>query len=293
MFTAIIASLGRAGILHGTVLSLLNQSRNPDEILLSVVNADRDVNAETLRLPHVRVLAGKPGLTVQRNTALDNLRPDCDLLTFFDDDVELHRDYIRNCCDFMSEHPEVVGMCGRVLADGILTGEISRNRATRLLKDTSEPAEARPGYRRKTSLPGNFMTYRRSVIDSMRFDERLKLYALYEDYDFSARCARLGPLAQIDQCKLVHLGTRLSRISDTRFGYAQVVNPLYFWRKGSQGWIGAMLACLRPLISNSAGLIIPSRGMNTWRRSRRLLGNALGVRDFLFHGPQPERIELI
>ena len=290
MLTAIIPSTNRAAVLHETVAGLARQSRPPDEILLSVVDPGRDVMPATLCVGGVRVIAGPKGSTYQRNTAIDNLRAECTLVSFFDDDIELQPDYLLHCRAYLSHHPEVVGVSGHALADGTLTGEIPREEAIRMLH---APPAGRADPRPCFALTGFDMTVRKAAAERVRFDERLSLYGLYEDFDFSVRCKQFGSLMTIHQCRLVHLRTGASRMSAVRLGYAQLVNPLYLWRKGSQSWYPAVRICARSLTGNALGCLIARRGIPRSERRRRLWGNALGLRDVLLSGPRPECIRHI
>jgi hypothetical protein len=275
--------------LHETVLSLCRQSLRADEILLSVVDPERDVLPETLKLKGVRVVSGPKGSSCQRNTALDRVHPDCDLVTFFDDDVELHSHYLRNCCEFMAQHPDVVMMSGGFLANGASTGEISRSEAVRIVQSCSEPSgDARP----RAHLPGT-MTVRRKVAQEVRFDERLRWYAVYEDYDFSVRCAKFGPLMNVPTCQMVHLATQTSRSSAKRVGYSCLMNGFYLWRKGSQTMWGFLGTTLKVIFANVLGVVVVRHGASRAQRCEQLYGVVLGFRDVLLHGAQPELVERI
>ena len=286
MLTAIIPSANRASVLHETVISLTNQSLKPDEILISVAEPERDVTQPTLRIPGVRVVVGPEGLTQQRNTAIAGLRSDCTLVSFFDDDVELHPEYLLRCRSFLSEHTEVAGVSGHPVADGRLIGEITRHEAVRLLTD--RPLRPPPGHRPRFALAGFDMTVRRDVVEKVKFDERLSLYGVYEDFDFSVQCKRFGLLMTVDRCLLVHLRAGASRVSSVRLGYAQLVNPLYLWRKGSQEWYPTLHICARSLFGNAAGCVIARQGISRAERRKRLWGNTLGLRDVVLSGLEPE-----
>lgn len=288
--SVIIPSLDRPSVLHETVLSLARQSRQADEILLSVVDSEQDVAQETLSVPGVRLVVGTKGSTFQRNTALDCVHTRCNLITFFDDDVELHPLYLRSCCQFMSQHPEVVGMSGSMIADGSVTGELSRSDAIRLVQRSGEPHQ---GFRRRSGLSGGYMTVRSSIAQQVRFDTRLRLYGLYEDFDFGARCARFGALVKVEHCRIVHLSVRTSKISAKRLGYAQVMNAHYLWRKGSQDLQNSVRTATKSIIGNVVGTVVTRRGISRPERVERLWGNLLGFRDVAIHGAQPERIERI
>ena len=290
--SVVIASTNRSEILHDTVLSLARQSRQADEILLSVVDPEQDLKAETLRVQGVRFVVGSQGTTYQRNAGVANVHPDCDLISFLDDDVELHPNYLRNGCEFMAQHPEVVGISdGGMIANGASTGGLSRSEAIRLVKGASEESSGR--FRLRRGLYGCDMIVRRSIAEKTLFDERLRHYALYEDTDFSARCARFGPLAAVAGCQIVHLATQTSRSSAKRYGYAHVVNGFYLWRKGSQSALSFFSTTSKGLIANVCGLVVCRRGISRAQRCGRLWGCILGFRDIVIHGAQPERIERI
>ncbi len=290
--SVVIASMNRRDILHETVLSLARQSRPADEILLSVVDPTQDLKDETISVRGVRVVVGPQGSTFQRNTGVTNVHPDCELISFLDDDVELHPNYLRNGCEFMAQHPEVVGVSdGGMIANGTPTGELSRSEAIRLVESAREDSSGR--FRFRSGLYGCDMIVRRSVAERTPFDTRMLYYALYEDLDFSARCARLGLLAGFSGCQIVHLATRTSKFSARRYGYAQVMNGFYLWQKGSQSALSYLRTTTKGLIANVCGIFVIRRGISRAHRRGRLWGSILGFRDIMIHGAQPELIEHI
>ena len=290
--SVVIASLNRRDILHDTVLSIARQSRQADEIIISVVDLERDLKEETLRVQGVRVITGPLGSSFQRNTGIARVHPDCDLINFLDDDVELHPDYLRNACEFMGKHPEIVAISdGGMIANGSPTGELSRNEAIRLVESCQEDLNGR--YRVRSGLYGCDMIVRRSVAEQTQFDTRLKYYALFEDHDFGVRCSRLGLLAGFAGCQIVHLATRTSKISDRRNGYALVMNGFYLWRKGTQRALNYFRTTSMGFIANICGMFVIRRNISRAQRRERLVGNIMGLRDIIIHGAQPERIEHI
>jgi len=290
--SVVIASIRRRDVLHETVLSLARQSRQADEILLSVVNPERDVKEETLSISGVRLLVGAQGLTFQRNTGVAHVHPDCDLIGFLDDDTELHCDYLRNACEFMARHPEVVAISdGGMIANGASTGELSRIEALRLVESSGGDSSGKFWFR--SGLYGCDMIVRRSVAEKTPFDTRLPYEALYEDTDFGVRCARLGRLAGVAGCRLVHLASQVSRPSAKRHGYAHVMNGFYLWRKGSLSGPSFFRNTAKGLIADFAGFIVPRHCKTRAERRGQLWGSILGFRDIVIHGAQPGRIDLI
>ena len=290
--SVVIASLSRRDILHETVLSVARQSRPADEILLSVVDPEQDLKAETLKVPGVRIVIGPLGSSFQRNTGIASVHPDCDLISFLDDDVELHPNYLRNGCGFMEHHPEIVAISdGGMIANGTPNGELSRSEAIRLVESSREDSSGR--YQLRSGLYGCDMIVRRSAAEQTLFDTRMLYYALYEDLDFGARCARLGLLAGFTGCQIVHLATRTSKFPARRYGYAHVMNGFYLWRKGSQSALSFLRATMKGFVANACGMIVIRRGISRAQRRERLWGNILGLRDIMIHGAKPEQIEHI
>ncbi|MDR3714094.1 MAG: hypothetical protein P4L51_14840, partial [Puia sp.] len=92
--------------------------------------------------------------------------------------------------------------------------------------------------------------------------------------------------------RAVHLKVNVSRSSGYRFGYAQVVNPYYLYRKGTIPRFGEVFArhWMRLLASNIAGLIRKDRQID---RFGRLRGNLRAFADIAMGHPDPTRIELL
>src|SRR5690606_30638203 len=94
------------------------------------------------------------------------------------------------------------------------------------------------------------MAFRRSAIEGVRFDERLPLYGWLEDVDFSAQAGRKGVLLKSETLVGVHLGVKGGRTSGVRFGYSQIVNPVYLLGKKTIGRRQAGANMLRTFAAN-------------------------------------------
>lgn len=276
--TVVLCTYGRPFVLDATVDSILRQTYLPDEILV-VAPSYEHIDQSTLDRERVRFITSRRGLTIQRNTALDDLR-NCHLVAFVDDDMELCRTYIANMVRLFSEQPDIIVASGLMLADGGRADEqLARNRAKSLCREadirnvTTGPLVTRPldyGY-------GCNLIVRASVARLNRFDEKLSLYAWLEDSDFSYHCTRHGrpPITNLaSQC--VHLGWRGGRISGRKMGYSQIMNPIYLWKKARvfplrhifiQYW-------MRCLIANCLGVVC---GKPQDDRLNRLRGNVLAI----------------
>ncbi len=282
-----IATLGRPASLAETLRELAQQTRPPDRIVVAHVTAadvadgDGSVPAVFLRAP--------PGLARQRNVILDAVGADCDVLLFLDDDFLPAPAYVAATLAMFRDHADVVMTTGRVLADGVRGPGISAAAARAILAAAGRAPPAGPAVAPTFNGYGCNMALRLAVVrrHGLRFDERLPLYGWYEDIDFSRRLARHGRVVAIAAAAGVHLGVKGGRTSGRRFGYSQVVNPLYLWRKGSYPLDRAIRSVGRHMLVNGVRALRPEPWVD---RRGRLAGNALAVLDLLRGRAAPERI---
>ena len=168
--------------------------------------------------------------------------------------------------------PDLVLADGRVLADGARTGPIARERARAIVAAAAAPDEPALAPNTPELLYGCNMNVRRAVLDRVRFDERLPLYGYMEDRDFAFRCEPLGRVGRCLGAQLVHLGAASGgRASGRRFGFAQVMNPIYLWQKGSfRSKRAVARQVLTPIVANAALALAPRQTID---RKGRLAGN--------------------
>lgn len=293
-----IASTGRPEALRDAVAAWRGQERMPDIILLSVASpADLPGGPKgALIAPDqigggVESVVGPRGSTTQRNTALDALGDRADLIGFFDDDYIPSRRAIAGIAEFFDAHPEIAGATGDLLADGANGPGVPHDDAERRIRahDARPPAPAAV-LRQLHGLYGCNMVVRHSAIGATRFDERLRLYGWQEDIDFSAQLRAHGVLVKTDAFAGVHLGVKTGRTSGTRFGYSQVVNPIYLSRKGTMRAGYAVRIIAKGMIANHLRLLNAEPWLD---RAGRAKGNWLGLVDCLRGRVTPERVETL
>ena len=112
------------------------------------------------------------------------------------------------------------------------------------------------------------------MIGDMRFDERLVLYGWQEDIDFTSRLRRRGRVVCVPASAACISGLKAGRVSGKRFGYSQVVNPVYLIRKGSVPASFALPLMFRNLAANLVRSLRPEPYVD---RRGRLRGNLLGL----------------
>jgi glycosyltransferase involved in cell wall biosynthesis len=268
-----------------TVRAIDAQTRRPDQIIVSCVEEADIVGLPPL--PELTIVFGASGLPRQRNTGLDRLDPDIDVVIFFDDDFIPHPSWIEATERQFCSDSEVDAITGHVVADGIKGPGLAVTTAHDLLNsaidaDVSSIDEGVSPY-------GCNMAFRRSSIDGLRFDERLVLYGWLEDRDFGGALARRGGrMIRLGAARGVHLGVKSSRSPGLRLGYSQVVNPVYLHRKGTM----TLPSVVEHLLANvGSNLILSFRPELNVDRFGRFRGNMLGLFEILRGIAKPERAE--
>lgn len=287
----VICSVGRPAILRELMPHLARQTRQPDRLVL-VVHQQGDVGFDPAPLfgPQTRceVVLSRKGLCLQRNAGLDRIGSDCEIVVFFDDDFVPARETLAGIEAAFARWPEVDGMTGALIADGINGAGLDDAQAMALVAGYEAQPRREPRILRKdlVGLYGCNMAYRTAAIGARRFDERLPLYAWLEDIDFAARLP--GLRIKTDAFAGVHRGTKSGReTAGRRLGYSQIANPWYLWRKRTvPGRFVARLA-VRNMIANHVRLLSPEPWID---RRARAWGNWLALFDIVSGRARPERI---
>ena len=278
--SVIIATKGRPSVLQETLISLAAQDCPPDEIIISATE-NRDVE-DMVEAGNIQVLQGAAGSCTQRNTGIRALNPECGLVTFLDDDVELAPDYCRLLRRFLEKNTGVEGVGGLLLLNGATRPE-AKEAIKQRPQHSAEMAQDTP------SLYGCNMSFRRRAIRDEWFDEKLSLYAWLEDFDFSTRVARKGRLMLVPEMGLCHLRSPSGHMSHARFGFAQIMNPWYLAKKGiinrKELWKIHVLGAVAGNLCN-----LPTDARN---RSQRLRGNLRALALIACGKIQPEAVKHI
>jgi len=282
----VIATLGRSKELSELLRQLAAQT-HPASAIVASVATHRDLPSE---IPNgVQVVMGPKGSSAQRNRGMDKVLADCDLLAFLDDDYLPSVHALASMEALFTRFPVVVGANGHLLADGINSAGVEYQEALALLRRHDiGPQQLEPRVlKRLLGLYGCNMVYRASAIGSTRFDENLPLYGWQEDMDFSAQLLPRGRLILTDAFVGVHRGVKSARTSGLKFGYSQIVNPIYLSRKGTMpSWYAAKIIS-RNLLANHVKALCPEPWVD---RGSRLYGNWLGIRDVLMRRDHPRNI---
>ena len=173
----------------------------------------------------IQYLRSKPGLPYQRNLGVAEIIrspkfQSCEVLAFLDDDVEVFDTYFSNLIDLFDEYPNVIGIGG---IDQNITNSVKESLLVRAALVTSQKfgVVLSSGFATQPSssernvgtdwFPGLAMAFRRSVLESHRFDDQLAFYG--EDLEFQLRIRSSGDLMVSNCLKVRHKAVPTSRDS--------------------------------------------------------------------------------
>ncbi|MEL6337534.1 MAG: glycosyltransferase [Pseudomonadota bacterium] len=290
--SVVIASAGRPEFIEPLLLRLHRQTMKPCRVV--VVTPSRDDNplidqpADPAAPFLVEHLLSARGLPRQRNVGLERVLDDCDAVVFFDDDYVPSKRAIEGIIAAFQAFPDVAGISGDLLADGIHGPGIPLDDAVQQVDayDAAHTPKAPEVTRQLSGLYGCNMAIRTERIDENRFDERLPLYAWQEDADFAGRIP--GRKVRVDSFVGVHCGAKRGRERSGRMlGYSQIINPAYLVRKGSMSLGFALRLSLKNIFANHLKVLAPEPWID---RRGRMTGNWLGIADLLRGRREPERV---
>lgn len=278
-----IATKGRPDQLAAMLDNLAAQTLKPHAILVCCTEP-RDAGPIAAD-PNVTVIYREPGLPRQRNGILDTMPEDTDWIVFFDDDFYPDPHWLETVSDTFLSDPGIACITGYVVADGIMGPGFTREEA--LARIAAHDPTDDSWITEDESPYGCNMAFRRAAIEGLRFDERLVLYGWLEDRDFGGAVAqRGGRRVKIGRAYGVHLGTKGGRVSGRKFGYSQVMNPIYLRRKRTMTTRQAIGQISRNVMANIAKSARPEPYVD---RRGRLLGNLIAALDLLRLRLTPER----
>lgn len=282
----IIPTTGRETQVHRLLGHIERQQRSPDEV---IVSASDDTHAEEYQAANfiVSYVYGKKGSSAQRNRAIERVLDTSDVITFFDDDF-LPADNYLNLVEAAFEHdPEFAVVMGHVVEDGARTAGLSFEQGLATLRAAEANFHPEPRMRDHVGAYGCNMSMRSRLIRDLRFDERLVLYGWQEDIDFTSQLRRRGRVVGFNTIIGVHLGLKIGRVSGVRFGYSQLVNPVYLIRKGTVPATFAIKLMARNIAANVARSFWPEPWID---RRGRLWGNLLAACHLMRRRIEPEYI---
>lgn len=186
----------------------------------------------------------RPGTSYQRNVGAS--KSEADILHFFDDDVELEADYIKQMTHVFTQYPNYGGGMGSVQNVPAPANRLYRSIRTLFLlqQDRSSGAFTWSGmpthtygtntFKNVEVLGGCCMAYRRSIYMNHLLDEKLEKmsnYAYMEDCDLSWRVSQVQPLFFNPAARLNHYHSPVNRDNIQKRSALYVHNYSYLFFK--------------------------------------------------------------
>jgi GT2 family glycosyltransferase len=283
----VICTANRVDVLEETVRSILESQTRTPALILVCVHGQSHVGSVTRGRTQVEVIScPRRGLTIQRNFAALHIKTEFTL--FLDDDVELAPNYVESMEQLADSRPEMAAATAHVAADGAQgdTG-ISRARAKKVVQEYRRVAE---DILHEETYGCNIFV-RTTTLGAVHFDEKLALYGWLEDLDFATRCLRHGSIFMNRGTCMVHMATPTGRVAGVCFGYAQIMNPLYLWRKNGRPSLSRILIMhgALPILRNLRRAMIDVPSLRDDRKGR-FRGNMLALKDILQGKLDPQRV---
>jgi glycosyltransferase involved in cell wall biosynthesis len=294
--------------------SILIQTLLPDEIIIvdSSENAELQSTLELLcNKTSFRYVHANVGLTAARNIGVQESTRD--IIFFFDDDVVLEKDFIKEIVDIFDNDPEkrIAGVCGNIvnpekhnefewslrsvltraiqtLSEAIAIVFLLRKRGDGTFRASGYPnyPYVSNGVKEVEFLPGGLTGWRREVLNEFKFDERLPGPSICEDDDFSYRVSRKYVNIFTPYAKLVHKVSPIARDKHSEIAKMTVVARYYLSKKNLPQTLKHKLAfcwsmiglCLQETLHAATGLNIEVlKGLIAGLASILLQDNKSGV----------------
>ena len=246
--SVIVPTLNRPDDLREFIVSLLQQSVQPNELVIVEANSRSKSEAiaqELMADSEIKLLflLERPGSSRQRNTGIEHAQGD--VLFFFDDDVILEPTYIEQslACFQLDHSPPVGGVLGTFTP---VSGPGPLKRLYHELFGMNHADGDRPPYsfksggfrtllapRTTTSVPvmsGGRTAYLRECLERERFEQYLPGLVIGEDIELAHRVARHWTLVHTPDARLFHKRSEVQR-DPKADRIARIVFARYFFFK--------------------------------------------------------------
>lgn len=250
----VIPTKDRVDDLNELLNSILRQTALPKEVIV----VDDSENCETRKLitqknedflrkgTSLKYLHGNEknkGISVARNIGAINSSGE--IICFIDDDIILHRDFIKEILRVYETYPNAMGVQGYVV--NARPYSVLSNALNKVCADFP-----RTYFERNKCITFPFVypypltrmiecewsrgtnsSYKKEILKNFKFDEKLKGYSLCEDMDISYRIQKRYPhsLYITPYARAFHKNSTVARISDKHFIYKMAAYPTYFFYK--------------------------------------------------------------
>jgi len=275
----VITTFNRVDDLNECLNSILNQTLLPIETIV-IDNGINNITESIIErrmdefkkkdIVLVYIKNTENSLTVARNIGSRNSSGE--VILFLDDDVILDRDYIREIERLYRKFPQALGAQGYILREKRSKLKNMFNKIFFLFHLEKDKCKFLHSVSATYPFPlsrimncqwlsGSNFSFKRSVFETISFDEKLKKYSEGEDLDFSYRLFKKFPnsLYISPDAKLIHNASPAGRLPDAELIYMREFYGLYLFFKNSEQNINNVFiyswSRVGKIISNMVNLI--------------------------------------
>ena len=227
--TVILCTRNRLDDILTCLGSLSEQQQEPDELIVvdsgDVPLEKKNTFQKQFSKAHfpqtsIKYMHTKPGLTYQRNVGIEYASGD--LIYFFDDDVILDKNYLREMNEAFQKNPEYSGGMGTI--SNVKKGSTRYQLFRKLFLLPREHASGNftwsgmpthpygtGSFKDVEVLGGCCMAFRNDAVKKHRFEELFSGYSYMEDGDIARRISYEKPLFFNPRAQLQHLESPLAR----------------------------------------------------------------------------------
>jgi GT2 family glycosyltransferase len=249
----LICTRNRPDDLENTLQSIASQIVSSPLCILIIDASDPEprariqaiVSAYSAHKIYYHAFPGSPSAARQRNYGFDHLPPDVAFVSLLDDDVTLKPGYFEHLETALKHRPELGGVGGTVLLPDGSTSPRPKSMWWRRLFLLDDKTPGRVLISGQTSqaqvldlkapVPvewvGGCATFRRPIVDTVRFDDALDGHATDGDLDFSYRVSRIAPLMVDPAAALIHHESPRNRASVARYAEIHLLHRYWFMEK--------------------------------------------------------------
>ncbi len=207
------------------------------------------------------------GLTKQRNFGISKVAKDIDIVCFLDDDTVLEPDYFQNLLNTYKVYPEALGAGGYIINNNAnwerhvdkdvinykyfyfdmwkrkYSQRFILRKKIGLLDDSPPGIVPDFGHGKAMSyfpptnkiyktefFLGGVSSFRKCILETIKFSEYFEGYGLYEDADFTIRVSKVGNLYVNTSARLFHFHDDDGRPNQFQYGKMVLRNGWYVWR---------------------------------------------------------------
>ena len=200
-------------------------------------------NAKIVKKLNIKFYDSKPSTALQRNIGLRSCNKKSKYIMFLDDDINFHKDAIKNMYHFIKINNNSIGFGFNFNIKNIsnFSEILKKNKLTKFLGiyDVNNGAVTPSGWQTKAInlkknqlvewLPTGAVIYKKKYIGNLKFDTAYGKYSYLEDLDFSYSMKKKGNLII---CASARFNTDNSeKRNQYYFGLKEILNRYYFVNK--------------------------------------------------------------